>query len=1699
MVSLSGSARPLRTLAQYVLTCAAQRAALVWMLLLLAAMTAPLAAQIPGFGPQLLASPANGTALGQVAISGSRLTVGANYRVDFIGGAVRTTLASITNGDGDFTTFVTIPSVPTGSYSLELAVNEVVRDTVSFRVLPPLGITLTPASPRAGTMVNFTVTGLTSGSLSLSYAGKSAYGPVNVNSSSFSGRMRIPTDRPASLPANVIVEARNGIGRNASRRGSRTVNVQSPNLSPFARVVGATPSTSTPSPRNAFAVQGTLAFNEATAADVTVQHYWMAGNGRVQPMGVADQPVQTNGSFNHTMRTPQIGTLSATQAAGTGQIISHSQFRDSNGVLQNSAGSNSPASVAFDTDAAIDISITLRGNDGSRIEGARLELINAPLDELFPPNSNQAGVSLDGVNYAGMASQFTPPVVGAIAGCPASNALMYSDALGRAEFEFGLSVPQGGVNVDGSGPPPRLTIQPTETCITSPDINTPGGCYLTDPASLDFDIVIRSAHTGYGYVTQTSVGAQTANIEQPTRLKVNVDRYLGIIKIYACGSLNCTPTVHQTSANLTVNLPNLGFSGLLLGDPFFVRSGGAEAAIEVANANNSKVRYKPIVDLTPFRNSGVTFTPAQPATREVEFQYFAGAGRPLADATFYVFSPNGNFVIPLTKIGGGGACTSSGTPPEVWRATLPANLNEGFRFPKHIFGRNGNINGLLLAHDVLGKLGSRQVQFEFQALDSDTAAYVGSPGAHIDTFRPHARRLELSPPIGASSAQSAAAPARYNLPSKRSRTQGAAGYEFCIPRSAQFCAASTAVEFAYEQFSKSPSSTPADGAASGNNAGVIDQRTGSGQNPWEELFSATIPIFRWYWGIPELLSAEVFADLVIKAEYLLDAYFTPTNPGATRVDAGGRFSVGVLIGVDIDVLFGILIDAGAAIYGGVSAETVTETTLDSVDLSPCVRFTLDFSGWLEIGCPIPNPFDPTCYIPDIERTFNILESRNPSGCGFRDYGVAAAVNSFITPSPGLNWPTVASSLDSPALPAGTDVPPVVPFPRETRRALYRSPVTAFDGSGNQLALNLDQQGRLVAREFAFSSRVPGPVRTISSGFGIRDVAVAYYSADRAVAVWAESSMPAVPAGAPPPRPTRNSAAAAQRLRYALFDGDVWGTAVNLTTPGFGEGQVKLARCKPTFQQIRFGCAEKVALAFQRNTSGTVGGDKHIFFSTFNGTRFTAPVQVDQSGSINITPALTYAGGEAVVAWVRYAPATGVNPPVKLDDVSSRFLAMRNMDSGRPEQLNVGGSSTRAIAQPSIAGKTNGQIAIAFTKAGTTNYVGTRQALQLGQGTCPGGSSCTFTTWQVQDQRGRALYVERPRLAINGDGDAVVTYRGLAMGPVPGAADPELNLFADDPAGLRTSTGSIQQFRSPLQPSVVRPIDLASAQSGAGIYFQPDAAFNSLTGEVAAVSVTVQIPNLANGSGPVNADGAQTVAQVESVEAGIEMAMLPDLPDLFVEKLTTPARSLTPGVPISVQIEVANRGSAWKVDADNTARVTFWWDTPQTRTSSSATLTLGSIAAGAKLVQTVQVMVPTSFSADEAQTLRATIAVDSEDGEIDGENNEERVTVGGMPVPTSLMAASASGTRFVHLAWNAPTDSRIAGFRIYVDGVDGKPRPLGSSFNKGFADLAARYGFERTYRVSTYSTRGVESELSEPVTARPSPEILPEALFDNGFE
>lgn len=1597
------------------------------------------------FGASVSAVPANATAGGSVTVSASRLSGTHTYSVVLvpISGGAETPLFTQTTSADSLRRNVTLPALAVGKYALTLRSDGSTLDTASFGVVTKLSVALTPSSARPGASVAFTVSGLKAGRLRLDYDGEPVFGPAPVSSGNFSGKFRVPSDHAA--PATITVSAVDIVGDVTPRVGSASFAAQAANTSPFTAVLNPTPSTTSPRLRDKFNVSGQLQFNESAADDVSISQYWLGSDGSVIPAGGSSFTLQSNGSFVSAQRAPQFGTMSAAQAAGGGRMMTVTRFVDANGVPQfTSMPGAQQMTTVLDVDQTVDVNIFARTPQGASLQHVRVDLTSAFMQDLFYP-PGQTVTLMDG-SHPPVATQYNDHSQ-AISqeGCPTGVERQYTDASGRAEFEFARDPPAGGYDGGLHSLHEQLlnmTIPPSVECVDLPDGT--GGvrrhCREVDPAGLTFTLTIRAAHLGYGY-------RDDDRTEQPVIINGRVDRYTSSIRLEVCRpGATCVTTNYPTgSANVLLNLPQLPNAGVDLDAPY-LKADVNDPGIPGETANSAGTyEFAAIANLSRLKNSATFVSPTQ---RPLRFQYAPGAGAPLASARLYLKDASGTYqdMGPFTGTGAGSVCTNPDAT-QTFSFPLQANL---LRFPsdrwpsaKDTAKRCGRID----ATDADGKTGSRKFCLNWTEIPAEVRSLSA---LQVDDRAPRAVKISGLTSAAGGATHSPSPPAEYHVGARDNSLGAGASITACVPTAqVYYCEPVTGFSQQHEQFSENAS--PQTQINYGN--GAVSQ----GDGDWHTLFDYSVPLFRWYWGVPELLSAEVFADLGLKAQSYLDLYYDPAHPDRFRHNVGGAFSAALFIGVDIDVLFGILVDAGAMITGaGISA--ITTNAADNTNA--CFQFRMDFTGWLEIGCPVPNFLDPTCYIPDIEESFNIIKHPDNGSCTIPD---------------SVNALTSALHVNSAN---GTRPPPVDPITPEERRALYRHPAIAFDTDGNGLALWLDLRGQLVSTSIDGDDL--GDTKTISTGWGIRDVAVAYLGPQRAVAVWAENTL----SGPPFQNSTLANKVRNQRLRWATWNGSAWSPVNDLTTAGKGEGQVRLGRCVGNILQCpRNG---KVRAVWQRNTSGDMyAASMHVFTAEFNGTGWTPAQQVDQSGSLNITPTLTYLGGEPVIGWVRY------NPGTTLSDISARRFAYRQFDGTGVEHVDT--NVPAGLAAPSLASDPDGGLGLAFTLAdANTGFIGTRQALHLAHATCSGGS-CNFSAWRMHDWRGRGLYVERPQLLVDAAGDAVVTARGVGFD----SGNPPLEFLADDPPGMRSMSGDLIQVRSALQEGNA---SLLSLSRDGATHFQPASALNPVSGDVVAISVNLPTPTtLALELEPTSTLARAPRAAVRLAAAdGVEVTSTSTRPDLRVASINSTSSALNPGGNLLVTVIVQNDGSAWTPDADRTAKVKLWWDHPSTRAINVLNTTIPAIGAGARRTFILSMPVPSAFFADERQTLRATIQMSADAFELDGENNETLRAFGGMPMPKDARVMQMPGTRTSNLLWTLSSDTRVKGYRIYVEGADGKIEPLGSSFNAGFVDLAAAPAGQRRYYVSTYSARGVESELVGPLIAEPWPSV-DDGLFIDGFD
>ena len=90
------------------------------------------------------------------------------------------------------------------------------------------------------------------------------------------------------------------------------------------------------------------------------------------------------------------------------------------------------------------------------------------------------------------------------------------------------------------------------------------------------------------------------------------------------------------------------------------------------------------------------------------------------------------------------------------------------------------------------------------------------------------------------------------------------------------------------------------------------------------------------------------------------------------------------------------------------------------------------------------------------------------------------------------------------------------------------------------------------------------------------------------------------------------------------------------------------------------------------------------------------------------------------------------------------------------------------------------------------------------------------------------------------------------------------------------------------------------------------------------------------------------------------------------------------------------------------------------------------------------------------------------------------------------------SNFVNLTWDATTDARVYGWRVWRLQDDGSWKHLGATRSPGYVDIFAPIGVPLQYRVAAYSANGMESDPSTAAWGFVEA-AKPDAMFANGFE
>lgn len=1633
--------------------------------------------------PVFTATPRSASAGGQVVVQASHLVLDRSYSLRLVGPETAT-LANATATSTRMSWTVTIPAVRPGAYTLQLVTTQrrfpTVEREVPFTVAPKLSIAASTGL-QAGKGATFTIGNLVPGTLRLTYAGRIVAGPVVLGrDATYAFRIVLPSDIPATLPASVTVRAELLSGRTVARLGTASVPVAAPFTGRFSTATNLLSTRTVARPLEPVSITSRLALADGTtAADVGVSAYWVGNNGDITPLPTEALAVAPDGTMRLDTRPASRGAMTAVVPKSAGRVRLVTRRQNSFGRPEWVVEEGPLLETVFDTDADTDITVLVRKKTSSTsvpLEGAYVVLDSAAPTGGYgfdPPNgsggdsgapvgggaiglhrqpsfgmvggsgaSSQKGFGANGAAFNQLNNSVAdvpppPPPV-----CGENLYRRFTDSLGRASFPIlggPEESPQNWQNFQA------LTYTASECGVAC---NT-----AQISQKYTFFLTVYTLHLGAGE------RAPLSNAERPTRFRVEYDRSIEQFRVKNLSTGE--ETVQNTSANLLVEVPPIAAGNFVtISDPLMYQEIGGQVTGLVTKTDGGFGRW---IDFTGTRVSSF----ANPAPdRVIQFAHKPDANGSIVSATLYLpnrLTGQPSAVGTFQQVSFVEGCNLQDDPStngsETWRLKIGPPLSASWRLPQNVFFNAGaprSSCGYIEVLNAVGGKGRRNVCFHWQA----APGFMYEDGGSITVEDSNMLDVQIERQGTTLDTNRATVPKRntdfYGEPIERpgeidNSSNSASGVYASVGPYGEGSGARKFIGSNPKQFSE--------GAAGRNDNGSFPSGTVTleiGDPDYQTILDTTIPLFQWYWGVPEILSAEVYARLRLFAEYLFSGTLTKAG-GGEKLDltTNAVFGAAIMIGVDIDVLFGFIVDAGAALTGLVVSElpTVIEDNVLQ-QAGPCVTFSLRFDGYVD-----PCAFCPT---PVIEFGDEIISESAPQNC------------TFYSANRGGELGKLAKA-----------VPPR--FGYAEARALRRHGALAYDLVGNGKMVMLDDDGDLVAGDVGTDGVSVGP--ELSTAPGIRKPLVAYFDDDRAVSVWAESALAdSVYSASSYPAIARN-----QRLVWSEWDGDSWSPKQVLTPPGKGEGQVGLTAC-PDGQA---GCPAggEVIAVWQRDDNANASAPQYrLFYAQFRpATGFGIVRSLDPSptqGVQDITPDVAYLNGLPVVVWTRQFGGS-------LDAFQQRNLAFRVLPNG---PLGVVASAPGATAPSVVAGDFS-SIRVAYLRADPISSsnpdaigkgsVGTQHALHVTRAAC-NTTTCSFPIAAIppaRDPTGRRIYGERPRL-VKGQDDAVVLMRGFRFEGENGEP-----VQTGDPIGTVLSSGDLLLISPNYLTGISRVVPVTA--DGA-MHMGHFGAYDVASRSIVTGSATFVPPSFVPLRAALKASGHKGhVGYGKAIAAvgTLEFASIVAAPDFAVEAVTSTG-TLAPGAAMSASVRLGNRGTGFVAARDGAVSVQLRWNSPGGPIVASATVP--DIASGGEATLQVPWTAPAGAFADEAHELHVVLAASDGFDEITDDNNAATHEYAGLPVPQRIGASSVPGIPQVQLGWDPANDARVAGYRVYRQEPDGRWLPMGASPAHGFLDLSATFDVPRTYAIASYSARGIESELSEPITAMPVPDKASTLLID-GFE
>ncbi|MDJ0652606.1 MAG: fibronectin type III domain-containing protein [Xanthomonadales bacterium] len=813
------------------------------------------------------------------------------------------------------------------------------------------------------------------------------------------------------------------------------------------------------------------------------------------------------------------------------------------------------------------------------------------------------------------------------------------------------------------------------------------------------------------------------------------------------------------------------------------------------------------------------------------------------------------------------------------------------------------------------------------------------------------------------------------------------------------------------------------------------------------LDTGQFPLFLYVIGAPPLIDLTLGVTIGFFANLAYGGCmeFTDFRPSInlnTEANAGAE----VVIFLDATIMVGLVKATAEAISTFALGMVFELQNSLPTQVGPCFTFDLDARVEASLG---PCPF---CL--KVSETISLIDDIQE--------GVGCTVNKAREMLTGRVIPE----------------PPVVGRIALAADGLGRS-ATAFARGDGDFQVNLLQAGQ------QFNSAVLG------TGPGAMHPEIAYYAPGKFVLAWAESRLNESDFETLRLAGDMVSGVAEQRIMYRVFDQNGFSDPMVLSDLG-GEGGLRMAAC----MQGNSACPASGEVLATWEVSVNEDYTRHdyrIMTARFDGMGWSPVEELDSTSTAKDSqPSPVYLFGQPVVVWVRNPAITFEEDDLDDDgqpdgismNVDQRRMFYRFLDeSAGPLEVM---EAPLGLASPFATPTPDGGLLVAFSlpEPGQNPYLGSRRMLRYARATQCIAGSCQWADMPYTDSIGRNVYVERPRVMVDGLNNVTTVFRQLGVsGEVLPTDPPEVILGV---GGASFNTFELPEFSLPVSSD---PLAI-SADGVADVYV--NAVMEPLSNSLMTAAATFNAAPAAQFQKMGLKTRSVPGVTLKGMGDEVNMMIKPNLPDLEILDATPSAGFILEGGQIDVTVRVRNAGPRTL----DPVSVVAEWDAGRGRMIMADQIDLPGMISGMPEEVILQVELPPEFSEDQTRDLVISVNPNQAISEATVANNRFVVTLGELEAPTGLVASTTPAGGSIFLGWEAAEDPRITGYRVYRQTGGEPPLSAGFSTVAGFADLEVIPGTEYDYWVVSISNGLQESAPTDIIPIRSAQR---DRLFRDSFE